>query len=123
MPPATPRTTDGRTPASTEASGPAMSLMVVGWVGSLGSEAGVEGCGLAGLLLGGQLGRVDVLAGQQVVVDLAQGDRERLLLHVGLDERTDVLQEALAELGVVGVDLPRPLGAVEDELVLAVRLG
>src|SRR5215469_12436173 len=32
----------------------------------------------------------------------------------------DVLQQALAELGVVGVDLPRPLGRHDDEAVLAV---
>src|SRR6476469_8925473 len=82
--------------------------------------ARVGGGGLGRGLLGGQLGRVDVLAGQQVFVDLAQRDRERLLLDVGVDERADVLQEALAELGVVGVDLPGALGAVEHQLVLAV---
>ena len=76
-----------------------------------------------GGLLGGELGRVDVLAGQQVLVDLAQRDRQRLLLHVGVDERADVLQQALAELGVVGVDLAGALGAVEHQLVLAVGLG
>jgi len=31
---------------------------------------------------------------------------------MGLDERADVLQQALAELGVVRVDLPRALGRV-----------
>src|SRR3954468_4108888 len=103
MPPETPRTT----------------LLSVGSL----CVARVGGGGLGRGLLGGQLGRVDVLAGQQVVVDLAERDRERLLLHVGVHERADVLQQALAELGVVGVDLPGALGAVEDQLVLAVRLG
>ena len=79
---------------------------------------------LGGGLLGGELGRVDVLAGQQVAgVDLAQRDREGLLLDVRVDQRADVLEEALAELRVVGVDLPGTLGAVEDQLVLAVGLG
>ena len=57
---------------------------------------------------------------QQPLADLAQRDRQRLLLHVGLDQRADVLQQALAELGVVGVDLPRPLGREDDQAVLAV---
>ena len=55
-------------------------------------------------------------------VDLAQGDRQRLLLHVGLDQRADVLEQALAELGVVGVDLAGPLGGVDDQGVLGVGL-
>src|SRR3954454_14868299 len=105
MPPETPRTT--RLSFSSGGSGLAR-------VGGRGLGCGLLGC---------QLGRVDVLAGQQVVVDLAQRDRERLLLDVGVHERADVLQESFAELGVVGVDLPGALGAVEDQLVLAVRLG
>jgi len=44
---------------------------------------------------------------EQATVDLAQRDRERLLLDVGVEERTDVLEQALAELRVVGVDLAR----------------
>ena len=86
-------------------------------LGGLGGGAGPR------LLLGGELRRVDLLDGEQVVADLAQRDRERLLLDVGVDQRADVLQQALAELGVVGVDLPGALGAVEDQLVLAVGLG
>ena len=82
------------------------------------AERRLEGSSLGGGLLGGELGGVDVLAGQQVLVDLAQRDRERLLLDVGVDQRADVLQQALAELGVVGVDLAGALGAVEDQLVL-----
>src|SRR3954454_24366746 len=99
MPPETPRTT------------------LLRWRLARSGGARVGGGGLGRGLLGGQLGRVDVLAGQQVVADLAQRDREWLLLDVGVHERADVLQQALAQLGVVGVDLARPLGAVEDELV------
>ena len=48
----------------------------------------------------------------QVGVDLAQRDGQRLLLRRGLDQRADVLEQALAELAVVGVDLPGPLTAM-----------
>jgi hypothetical protein len=61
-----------------------------------------------------------VLVVEQAVVDLAQRDRQRLLLHAGLDQRADVLEQALAELGVVGVDLARALGGVDDQAVLGV---
>src|SRR3954451_5825559 len=105
MPPETPRTT--RLSFSSGGSGLAR-------VGGRGLGCGLLGC---------QLGRVDVLAGQQVVVDLAERDRERLLLDVGVDEGADLLEQPLAELGVVGIDLPGALGAVEDQLVLAVGLG
>src|SRR3954452_6836655 len=57
--------------------------------------------------------------GQQPLVDLAQGDGERLLLRRGVDQRADVLQQALGELAVVGVDLPRALGGEDDQPVLA----
>src|SRR3954463_2280305 len=77
------------------------------------------GSGLAGRGFG--LG-VDVLDSQQIGVDLAQRDRQGLLLDTGLEERSDVLEQTFAELGVVGVDLARTLGGVEDQLVLAVRL-
>src|SRR5690349_14117211 len=59
--------------------------------------------------------------GQQPLVDLAQRDGHRLLVHLGVDQRADVLEQALLELGVVGVDLPGPLRRVEDEGVLGVR--
>src|SRR5580693_7469221 len=67
---------------------------------------------------GGRLGRLR--RGQQALADLTQGDGQRLLLDPGLDQRADVLQQALAELGVVSVDLPRPLGRHDDQAVLAV---
>src|SRR3954447_4558332 len=57
--------------------------------------------------------------GQQALVDLAQGDGEGLLLRGGIDQRADVLQQALGELAVVGVDLPRALGGEDDQPVLA----
>src|SRR5690349_200769 len=67
---------------------------------------------------GSALGRLH--GGQQPPPDLAERDRQGLLLHAGFDQRPDVLQQALAELGVVGIDLPRPLGRDDDEAVLAV---
>ena len=80
-------------------------------------------CGLCRRRLGRCLSnRVDVFAGQQVRVDLTKGNRERLLLHVGLDQRADVLKQTLTELRVVGVDLTSTLGAVKNQLVLAVGL-
>ena len=63
---------------------------------------------------------VDRLGAEQALVDLAERDGQRLLVDVGLDERADVLQQALAELGVVGVDLASALGGVDDEAVLGV---
>src|SRR5690606_24197333 len=86
--------------------------------------------GLPGLQ-GGQLdaapgaclltGALDGLGGQQSRVDLAQRDRERLLVDVRVDEGTDVLEETLTELRVVRVDLAGPLGRVDHEAVLRVR--
>src|SRR5689334_23058469 len=40
-----------------------------------------------------------------------------------LDQRTDVLQQALAELRVVGVDLPSALGSEDHQGVLRVDRG
>src|SRR5579871_6474334 len=74
----------------------------------LPAEPAYTGSGLGGL------------RAQQPLADLAQGDGQRLLLDPGLDQRADVLKQALAELGVVGVDLPRPLGRHDDQAVLAV---
>src|SRR5262249_9631201 len=58
---------------------------------------------------------------QQALASLAQRDRQRLLLHAGLDERADVLKQALAELRVVGVDLASPLRGQDHQPVLAVN--
>src|SRR5690606_5896274 len=55
---------------------------------------------------------------QQAGVDLPHGDRQRLLLRGGLHQRPDVLQQALAELAVVGVDLACPLGREDHQRVL-----
>src|SRR6478672_6199213 len=105
MPPLTPRTTRGRVVGP---AGPAASL--TGSTSGLGAVLRGGG-GLVGHRHLGLGLRVVLLAGQEVLVDLAQGDGERLLLHVGVDERADVLQEALAELRVVGVDLAGALGS------------
>src|SRR5688572_27707113 len=70
----------------------------------------------------GARGSSSVLAGrvgEQPLVDLAQGDGERLLLRGGVDQRADVLQQALGELAVVGVDLARALGGEDHQAVLA----
>src|SRR3978361_878133 len=58
-------------------------------------------------------------AGEQALVDLAQSDRERLLLGGGIDQGADVLEQAFGELAVVGVDLTRALGGEDDQAVLA----
>src|SRR4051812_49955283 len=55
---------------------------------------------------------------EQAGLDLAHRDRQRLLARAGLDERADVLQQALAELRVVVVDLPGALGGVDHQRVL-----
>ena len=58
---------------------------------------------------------------EQVGVDLAHRDRQRLLLQARLDQRADVFEDAVAELVVVVVDLTRALGGVDDQRVLARR--
>src|SRR5690349_18824352 len=59
---------------------------------------------------------------EQAGLDLAHGDRQRLLARARLDERADVLQQALAQLGVVVVDLAGPLGGVDHQRVLRADL-
>src|SRR5450755_1916816 len=61
-----------------------------------------------------------LVGGEQPLPDLAQRDGQRLLLDPGLDQRAYILEQTLAELGVVGVDLPRPLRRHDDQAVLAV---
>src|SRR4029450_12417610 len=56
---------------------------------------------------------IDVDAAQLAFVHLTESDRQRLLLHSGLDQWADVIEQALAELGVVGVDLPSSLGGAQ----------
>src|SRR4051812_21089012 len=58
------------------------------------------------------------LGGQQTGVDLPHRDRQRLLLRRGLDQGADVLQQTLAELAVVGVDLAGALGREDHQRVL-----
>src|SRR3954468_18144348 len=68
--------------------------------------------GAAGSVLAGGVG-------QQALVVLAQRDRQGLLLRRGVDQRADVLQQALGELAVVRVDLAGPLGGEDAQAVLA----
>ena len=58
---------------------------------------------------------------EQVLVDLAHRDRQRLLLQTGLDERADVLEDPVTELVVVVVDLTCTFGGVDHQRVLARR--
>ena len=51
---------------------------------------------------------------QQVALDLAQGDRERLLLGVRVTQRADELEDPVADGLEVFVDLTRALGG-EDQ--------
>src|ERR1700722_19044859 len=64
------------------------------------------------------LGLLDL---EQALTGLAQRDGKRLLLHAGLDKRADVLEQALAELRVVGVDLASPLRSQDHQPVLTVN--
>src|SRR6266536_1319611 len=59
---------------------------------------------------------------EQAGVDLAERDRQRLLAGTGLDEWSDVLEQALTELRVVVVDLPGTLGRVDHQGVLGADL-
>src|SRR5580658_996251 len=61
------------------------------------------------------------LDAEQPLLDLPQRDRQRLLLASGLHQRTDVLEQALTELRVIGVDLPCALRGHDHEPVLAVH--
>ena len=45
------------------------------------------------------VGSARLLGGEQPLADLTQRDGQRLLLNPGLDQRADVLEQALAELG------------------------
>src|SRR3954453_11854980 len=97
MPPATPSTTSGGTTSGAASADTAEPYRRRG--GTRPDTAVRDGV----LLLG-------ALGGQQARVDLAERDRERLLLRRGLHEGTNVLEETLTELAVVGVDLAGTLG-------------
>src|SRR6516225_4408362 len=64
---------------------------------------------------------LDGLDVQHALLDLTERDRQRLLLAARLHQRPDVLKQALAELRVVGVDLPCALRGHDDQPVLAVH--
>src|SRR5215207_9956902 len=103
MPPPTPRTTP--TPSPAGAGGTSG-----GWCATTAARSDL---GLG----------VDLLHGQHAGVDLAHRDGQRLLVDVGLDQRSDVLEQALAQLRVVGVDLAGALRGVDDQAVLRVGRG
>src|SRR3989337_303360 len=54
--------------------------------------------------------------------DLLESDRERLTARVRGDQGRDELTDAFAELGVIGVDLARPLRGHDHQRVLRVDL-
>src|ERR1700685_1901835 len=58
---------------------------------------------------------------EQPLLDLTERDGQRLLLAAGLDQRADKLQQPLAELGVIRVDLPCALRGHDHQPVLAVH--
>src|SRR3990172_8699837 len=62
------------------------------------------------------------LGGDLALGNLLERDREGLVAQSGLDERRHELGAALAELVVVGVDLPRALGREGHQCVLGVDL-
>ncbi len=55
---------------------------------------------------------------EEISVDFTQRDGQRLFLQTGLDQRSDVFEDAVTELVVVVVDLARALGRVDDQGVL-----
>src|SRR5215475_6184730 len=101
MPPPTPSTTAGREDDR------AGSVHVASWlvsdalraVGSSPLGESPPASPASWLAMGSRL-RFDWLGGQQACFDLAQSDRQRLLVDMRLDERADVLEQALAELAV-----------------------
>src|SRR4051812_32844056 len=96
----------------TRQSMPGAFSSVLGWLrrGARAEPAGRGEDGVLSVLAGG--------VGQQTLVDLAERDRQRLLLRRGVHQGADVLQQALGELAVVGVDLAGTLGGEDDQAVL-----
>src|SRR5699024_8241966 len=58
---------------------------------------------------------------EEVGVELARSDGEGLLVELGVDQRADVLEDALLDLVVVRVDLPGALRGEDHEGVLGRR--
>src|SRR5260370_41298637 len=78
------------------------------------ADAGMAASGWSWSAFGG----LDV---EQPLLDLTERDGQRLLLTARLDQRADVLQQPLAELGVIRVDLPGALRGHDHQPVLAVH--
>src|SRR6204780_4833269 len=76
----------------------------------------------AGTAASGSAGAAfNALAVEQPLLDLTERDGQRLLLAAGLDQRADILQQPLAELGVIRVDLPCAFCGHDPQPVLAVH--
>src|SRR5580692_5682684 len=78
------------------------------------ADAGMAASGWYGSAFGG----LDV---EQPLLDFTERDGQRLLLAARLDQRADVLQQPLAQLGVIRVDLPCALRGHDHQPVLAVH--
>src|SRR3989440_12072901 len=63
----------------------------------------------------------DGLDAEHPLLYLTERDGQRLLLAARFHQRPDVLEQAFAELRVVGVDLPGALRGHDHQPVLAVR--
>ena len=72
--------------------------------------------GLAGLGLHRGVG-VDVGHLQDPGVDLAERDRQRLLLHAGLDQRADALQQAVADQAFTNAKAAGDLDGMVNALI------
>src|SRR5215475_12442277 len=123
MPPPTPSTTTGPEDDGAEsAQGTAAEFVADGVVPTVKASSPEETlpASPASWLATGSRLRFDWLGGQQASVDLTQRDRQRLFVDMRLDERSDVLEQALAELAVIGVDLPGTLRRVDHKAVFRV---
>src|SRR5262245_898502 len=103
MPPPTPSTTTGP-----EDDGAESAQITAAESASDGAGLAVKGsppdesflASPASWLATGSRLRFDWLGGQQAGLDFTQRDRQRLFVDMRLDQRPDVLEQALAELAV-----------------------
>src|SRR3954471_19378664 len=68
----------------------------------------------------GLLCSFDRRGNQLAFVDLAQCDRQRLFVQLGVNQWADVFEQALVQLGVVSVDLTSALGTEDHQAVLGI---
>src|SRR5580693_1424842 len=76
------------------------------------------GMAASGCWYGSAFGGLDA---EQPLLDFTERDGQRLLLTARLDQRADVLQQPLAKLGVIRVNLPCALRGHDHQPVLAVH--